>query len=61
LDEYEFKKHDLTVTAIIRDNKTILGISPKFELIEDDLILFTGSQENIEFFLKDYYNVDGGI
>jgi CPA2 family monovalent cation:H+ antiporter-2 len=61
LDDYEFKKHDLTVTAIIRDNKTILGISPKFELIEDDLILFTGSQENIEFFLKDYYNVDGGI
>lgn len=56
LDEYDFKKYNLTVTAIIRDNKTILGISPKFELNVDDLILFTGNEENIEGFLKEAYS-----
>lgn len=61
LDEYEFKKHDLTVTAIIRDNKTILGISPKFELRHDDLILFTGNQENIKGFLNEGHEADNGI
>ena len=58
LDEYEFKKYDLTVAAIIRDNKTILGISPKFELEHDDLILFTGNEDNIEAFLKQVYSVN---
>lgn len=55
LDEYLFKKYDLTVTSIIRDNKTIIGISPKFELEIDDLILFTGSEENIKGFLNETY------
>lgn len=55
LDDYLFKKYDLTVTSIIRDNKTILGISPKFVLEVDDLVLFTGSEENIKGFLHETY------
>ena len=61
LDEFEFKKYDLTVTAIIRDNKTILGISPKFELQHDDLVLFTGSQENVDGFFMNHRDVDKGV
>ena len=61
LDEYGFKKHDLTVTAVIRDNKTILGLSPKFELQHDDLILFTGSENNIDEFFKDGHEAERGV
>lgn len=55
LDEFKFNKYDLVVTAVIRDNKTLLGISPKFELKIDDLILFTGNEDKIEEFLKETY------
>ena len=61
LDEYDFKKHDLTVVSIIRDNKTILGISPKFELKQDDLILFTGSEDNVENFMKEVYTSENPV
>ena len=44
---------------IIRDNKTLIGFSPNFELKIDDLILFTGSPENIEKFIEEIYSSDG--
>lgn len=56
LDEYNFGDYDLTVTSIIRDNKTLVGFSPNFPLEIDDLILFTGNPENIENFVKNLYN-----
>jgi len=56
LDEYDFSTYDLTVTSIIRDNKTLVGFSPNFPLEIDDLILFTGNPENIENFIKNMYS-----
>lgn len=57
LDEYNFTDYDLTVTSIIRDNKTLVGFSPNFPLEIDDLILFTGNPENIENFIKNMYSL----
>lgn len=56
LDEYDFIDYNLTVTSIIRDNKTLVGFSPNFPLEIDDLILFTGNPENIENFIKNLYS-----
>ncbi|RAP47218.1 MAG: hypothetical protein BZ135_02585 [Methanosphaera sp. rholeuAM6] len=56
LDEYRFHDYDLTVTSIIRNNKTLIGFSPNFPLEIDDLILFTGNPENIEKFINDTYS-----
>lgn len=56
LDDYDFSSYDLTVTSIIRNNKTLIGFSPNFELKIDDLILFTGNPENIESFLTNLYS-----
>ena len=55
LDDYDFYDYDLTVTSIIRNNKTIVGFSPNAQLEVDDLILFTGDPENIENFIKNVY------
>jgi CPA2 family monovalent cation:H+ antiporter-2 len=55
LDEYNFNEFNLTVTSIIRDNKTLVGFGPKFPLEVDDLILFTGKPENIEKFISKMY------
>ena len=55
LDEYEFGKYDLTVTSIIRNNKTLVGFSPNLPLEIDDLILFTGNPENIDSFINYLY------
>lgn len=56
LDEYDFIDYNLTVTSIIRNNKTLVGFSPNFQLELDDLILFTGHPENIENFIKNMYS-----
>jgi len=56
LDEYDFSDYDLTVTSIIRNNKTLVGFSPNFPLEIDDLILFTGNPENINCFIKEQYH-----
>ena len=56
LDEYDFADYDLTVTSIIRNNKTLIGFSPNFPLEIDDLILFTGNEENIEKFINQVYS-----
>lgn len=56
LDEYDFANYDLTVTSIIRNNKTLIGFSPNFPLEIDDLILFTGNEENIEKFINQVYS-----
>ncbi|WP_069593495.1 cation:proton antiporter [Methanosphaera sp. WGK6] len=55
LNELKFRDYNLTVTSIIRNDKTITGIHPKFELEIDDLVLFTGKPENIEEFLKETF------
>ncbi|WP_461436162.1 cation:proton antiporter [Methanosphaera sp.] len=56
LNEYNFSKYDLTVTSIIRNNKTLVGFSPNFPLEIDDLILFTGDPEDINCFIQEQYN-----
>ena len=56
LDEYDFSNYDLTVTSIIRNNKTLVGFSPNFPLEIDDLILFTGNPEDIDCFITEQYN-----
>ncbi len=56
LDEYNFSDYNLTVTSIIRNNKTLVGFSPNFPLEIDDLILFTGNPESIEHFVEEFYN-----
>ena len=56
LNEYDFSKYDLTVTSIIRNNKTLVGFSPNFPLEIDDLILFTGDPEDINCFIQEQYN-----
>ena len=56
LDEFDFGSYGLTVTSIIRDNRTLIGFSPNFELKVDDLILFTGNPENIDSFIEDFYS-----
>lgn len=57
LDNYDFRTYDLTVTSIIRDNKTLVGFSPNFPLEVNDLILFTGNPEDIESFMREQYHV----
>ena len=56
LNDYAFNEFNLTVTSIIRDNKTLVGFGPKFPLEVDDLILFTGNPENIENFINKVYD-----
>lgn len=55
ITEYGFSKYGLTVVSIIRNNKTIIAITPKFRLKTDDLILFTGKPDNINTFMKETY------
>lgn len=55
ITEYGFSKYGLTVVSIIRNNKTIIAITPKFRLRTDDLILFTGKPDNINTFMKETY------
>ncbi|MCD7781100.1 MAG: cation:proton antiporter [Methanosphaera sp.] len=52
LSDYEFKSNNLTVTSIIRDNETITDFNQDFKLKIDDLILFTGTEDNIKNFLN---------
>ncbi len=56
LDNYDFRSYDLTVTSIIRNNKTLVGFSPNFPLEANDLILFTGNPEDIESFIEEQYH-----
>ena len=56
LDEYDFSDYNLTVTSIIRNNKTLVGFSPNFPLEIDDLILFTGNPEDINCFITEQYH-----
>ncbi len=54
LNNYDFNSYDLTVTSIIRDNETITDFAPDFKLSVDDLILFTGREDNISRFIDRY-------
>lgn len=54
LDDYDFNKYDLTITSIIRGNDTITEFSDKFQLLENDIVLFTGNESDINRFMKVY-------
>lgn len=54
LDDYDFNKYDLTITSIIRGNDTITEFSDKFQLLENDIVLFTGNESDINRFMNVY-------
>lgn len=54
LNEYDFDKYDLTITSIIRENDTITEFEDTFSLLENDIILFTGNEGDINRFMKVY-------
>lgn len=54
LDSYNFDKYDITVTSIIRENDTITEFEDSFNLLENDIILFTGNETDINRFMKVY-------
>lgn len=53
ISDFPFEKHDLTITGVIRENKTITNIENNFSFLEDDIILFTGQRNDINNFFED--------
>ena len=53
ISDFPFKKNNLTITSVIRDNSTITQINEEFQFLEDDIILFTGLRYDINNFFED--------
>ena len=53
ISDFPFKKNNLTITSVIRDNSTITQINEEFQFLEDDIILFTGLRHDINNFFED--------
>lgn len=53
ISDFPFKKNNLTITSVIRDNSTIIHIDENFQFLEDDIILFTGMRYDINNFFED--------
>ena len=50
MEDFPFEEHNLTVTSVIRGDKTFTDIKSDFKFEEDDLILFTGHRDHINNF-----------
>lgn len=60
ISDIDFNRFNLTVTSVIRNNKTFTEIDARFNLKIDDLVIFTGTSENISSFLR-YFHVTNEI